>query len=349
MVRWCFYINLPFGAVTIFGIVLFFKSPKRKSEQATTWQERVAQFDPFGTSVFIPAIVCLLLALQWGGSEYNWGNARIIALFVLFGVLIIAFIGIQLWKGEYATVPPRIISQRSIAASTFFAMCLGASFFLLIYFVPIWFQAIKNVSATKSGIMSLPMVLGVVIWSMGTGAAVTAFGYYTPFMIGSAILQSVGAGLLTTFETDTNHSKWIGYQFLYGSGIGFGIQQAIICAQTALDLKDVPVGTALIMFCQQLGGALFVSVGQNVFTNRLLSGIRTAAPGIDPEFVTKVGATELAKQIPPQFLLGVRIAYNDALTQAWYVAVAMSALSMLGAVLVEWKSVKGKKVETVAA
>ncbi|KAL9623094.1 MAG: hypothetical protein Q9160_002608 [Pyrenula sp. 1 TL-2023] len=346
--RWCFYINLPIGAVTIVGILLFFKSPKRKSEEATTFKERVNQFDPIGTSVFIPAIVCLLLALQWGGSEYNWGNARIIALFVLFGILIIAFIGIQFWKGEYATVPPRIISQRSMASAAFFSACLGASFFLLIYFVPIWFQAIKNVSATKSGIMNLPMVLGVVIMSMGTGAAVTAIGYYTPFMIGSGVLSVIGAGLLTTFETDTGHAKWIGYQFLYGSGIGFGMQQSIICAQTALELKDVPVGTALIMFTQTLGGALFVSVGQNVFTNRLLSGLVTAAPGVNPAIILKVGATELANNIPPQFLHGVRVAYNDALTNAWYVAVAMSAFSIIGAVFVEWKSVKGKKVETVA-
>lgn len=335
--------------MTIVGILLFFKSPKRKSEEATTFKERVNQFDPIGTSVFIPAIVCLLLALQWGGSEYNWGNARIIALFVLFGILIIAFIGIQFWKGEYATVPPRIISQRSIASASFFSACLGASFFLLIYFVPIWFQAIKNVSATKSGIMNLPMVLGVVIWSMGTGAAVTAIGYYTPFMIGSGVLSVIGAGLLTTFETDTGHAKWIGYQFLYGSGIGFGMQQSIICAQTALEMKDVPVGTALIMFMQTLGGALFVSVGQNVFTNRLLSGLATAAPGVNPAIVLKVGATELAKNVPAQFLQGVREAYNDALTNAWYVAVALSALSIIGAVFVEWKSVKGKKLETVAA
>lgn len=335
--------------MTIVGIVIFFKEPERDSaKEVSSWKERFARFDPIGTAVFIPAIICLLLALQWGGSKYNWGNARIIALFVLFGILGMAFAAIQFWKGEYATVPPRIISQRSIASASFFATCLGASFFLLIYFVPIWFQAIKDVSATKSGIMNLPMVLGVVIMSIGTGGAVTALGYYTPFMIGSSILATIGAGLLTTFETDTGHAKWIGYQFLYGAGIGFGMQQSIICAQTALDLKDVPVGTALVMFCQMLGGALFVSVGQNVFTNRLLSGLRTAAPGVNPAIVLKVGATELAKQIPPQYLQGVRVAYNDALTNAWYVAVAMSALSVIGASLVEWKSVKGKKIEAAA-
>lgn len=72
--RWCFYINLPLGAVTIVGIALLFTSPERKNEESIGFSARANQFDPAGTLVFIPAIVCLLLALQWGGSKYEWGN-----------------------------------------------------------------------------------------------------------------------------------------------------------------------------------------------------------------------------------------------------------------------------------
>lgn len=72
--RWCFYINLPIGAVTIFGIAVFFKSPPRKSEISVGFRERVKQLDPIGTILFMPCIICLLLALQWGGSTYAWAN-----------------------------------------------------------------------------------------------------------------------------------------------------------------------------------------------------------------------------------------------------------------------------------
>ena len=88
--------------------------------------------DPLGTAIFLPAIVCVLLALQWGGTKYEWGNARIIALFVVFGLLTLAFGAIQVWKGENATLPPRIITQRTVAASAWFATCLGGSFFILV-------------------------------------------------------------------------------------------------------------------------------------------------------------------------------------------------------------------------
>ena len=101
--RWCFYINLPIGAITIVGIALFFTSPPRKDEDSIGFRARALQFDPIGTLFFIPAIVCLLLALQWGGSKYSWGNARIIALFVVAALLGIAFSIVQVWQQDNAT------------------------------------------------------------------------------------------------------------------------------------------------------------------------------------------------------------------------------------------------------
>jgi len=155
-------------------------------------------------------VVCLLLALQWGGSKYPWNSGRIIALLVVFGVLCITFIGIQFWKKDHATVPPRILKQRTVAAGAWFGACVGSAFFVFVYFLPVWFQAIKGVSATKSGIMNLPMILALVISSIVAGGLVTDFGYYTPFCIAASIIMAIGAGLLSTFEVDTGSAKWIG-------------------------------------------------------------------------------------------------------------------------------------------
>ncbi|KAI9663526.1 MAG: MFS sugar transporter [Alyxoria varia] len=343
--RWCFYINLPIGAVTALFIIFFFSSPHREAQTTLTWKEKIGQMDLLGTGIFVPAVVCLLLALQWGGSEYDWSSWRIILLFVFFGLLIITFLGIQIWKGEAATVPPRIFKQRNVWAASQFAAFLGASFFSILYYIPIWFQAIKDVSATKSGIMNLPMVLGLVILSILSGGAVSALGHYMPFIYLSVLFMSIGGGLLTTFEVTTDHPKWIGYQFIYGAGVGFGMQQSLIAVQTVLPLKDVPIGTATIMFSQTLGGALFISVAQNVFTNQLLKNVLASAPGLNPARVISVGATQLRTLIPADRYDAVLVAYNATLTQTFYVTVATSALSVIGAAFMEWKSVKGKKVE----
>lgn len=105
-----------------------------------SWRQRATVFDLAGTLCFLPMVVCLLLALQWGGSTYAWSNGRIIALFVVFGLLLIAFVLIQ-WKAkDNATLPFRIIQKRSIAATSWFALCLGAAFFVFVYYIPIWFQ-----------------------------------------------------------------------------------------------------------------------------------------------------------------------------------------------------------------
>ena len=158
-------------------IVLFFTPPQRAAIANLGWRERVKEFDLPGTAAFIPAIICLLLALQWGGTKYPWGSGRIIALFVLFGVLIVVFAVIQFWKGDSATIPPKIMKNRSMAAAAWFSFTLGSFFLLLVYFLPIWFQAVKGASAVKSGIMNLPMVLTLVLVSVISGIGVTVVGY----------------------------------------------------------------------------------------------------------------------------------------------------------------------------
>lgn len=134
--RWCFYINLPFGALTCLFIAAFFTPPQSlKKSQSHDWRYELAQFDLLGTAAFIPGIVCLLLALQWSGSSYKWQDWRIIFMLVLSGVCIGVFVVIQFKKQEAATVPPRIISQRNVWACASFVIALGAAFFVMTYYI----------------------------------------------------------------------------------------------------------------------------------------------------------------------------------------------------------------------
>lgn len=124
---------------------------------------------------------------------------------------------------------------------------------------------------------------------------------------------------------------------------------SLMAAQTVLSLDDIPIGTTIIIFVQTLGGALFISVGQNIFTNQLMKNLIKDVPSIDPELVLHTGATLLRKAVDPALLDDVLTAYNSALTQTFYVSTAVAALSIFGSALIEWRSVKGKKLETVAA
>ncbi|KAJ7615194.1 hypothetical protein DFH06DRAFT_1013362, partial [Mycena polygramma] len=148
-----------------------------------------------------------------------------------------------------------------------------------------------------------------------------------------------GAGLMiiSTFEANTGHAHWIGYQIIFGLGAGSGSQEPVIAAQTVLSQEDIPTGTSIMIIAQVLGGAVFASVGQNVFTIKLKDQLAGSVPSLDPAIVLKVGATSLRDAID-----------SAALVSAFYVAVATACLSLGWALGMEWKSVKGKNTKLAA-
>ena len=133
--RWCFYVNLPIGGVAMGFIFLFLKIGRANNPEQLTLVQRILKLDLLGAGIFIPAIVCLLLALEWGGTEYPWNSSRIIGLFVGFGLMIIVFIGIQIWKGDDGTLPPRLFKNRNVLCAMLFAFFFGAGFFPLVYYL----------------------------------------------------------------------------------------------------------------------------------------------------------------------------------------------------------------------
>ena len=216
----------------------------------------------------------------------------------------------------------------------------------MFYFLPIWFQAIKGASAVKSGIMILPMVIAMAIAVVTAGILTKKIGYYAPWMIVSTVIMSIGAGLISTFTPTTAHPKWIGYQVIFGLGLGLGQQQSGVAAQTVLARKDVPTGASLMMFFQTLGGAVFISVGNNLFDSKLTSGLARIS-GIDIAGVTGTGATDFRNHIPATLLPQVLKAYNAALQNTFYLITAMACATIFGSLTMEWRSVKKDKQKTV--
>lgn len=302
------------------------------------------QLDLIGTVILIPTVICLLLALQWGGSQYAWNSSRIIGLFVGFGLLTIIFVASQLYLGDKGILPPRLFRNRNVLAAMMFAVFFGAAFFALIFYIAIYFQSVQGSSATYSGIQLLPLLISTVLSSIISGGLISAFGYYTPLMMLCMAMFAVGAGLITTYNIDTPFAKWFGYQVLAGAGVGCGFQGGIIVVQTVLPLVDVPVGTACISFFQSLGGAIFISVAQSVFQNGLTKGIDDYTTGIDPQLFLHSGATLLRSLLAEihreDALEGILRAYVLGLTHCFTITVACACAAFVAAATLQWKSVK---------
>ncbi|KAI1283672.1 major facilitator superfamily domain-containing protein [Xylaria sp. FL0933] len=345
--RWCFYINLPFGGVALAIIIFLLRIPDRQETSAPT-KTKLSQLDAPGTLALLPAVVSLLLALEWGGLTYPWNDRRIIALLTLGIFLGIVFVLVQAFMPKTATIPPRIFKQRSILAGFWTTIVLGSQLMIFVYFLPIWFQAIQGISAVDSGIRLLPTTLSVVVASIFNGILITKIGYYTPTMIIGTAICTIGGGLLTTLQLDTPMSKWIGYQVLYGFGQGLCFQGPNLAAQTVLPKNEVSIGASLMFFSQILGGAIFISVGQNVLNNQLLQRL-SGLPGFSPALIQSGGATSLIKSFPEEYRHDVLVGYNESLRTVFRVGLILAALSVLGALCMEWRSVKKEAPNPQAA
>ena len=158
-------------------------------------------------------------------------------------------------------------------------------------------------------------------------------------MIYGVCFTAIGAGLLTALEINTSAGKWIGFQILYGFGFGSCSQAPNMAAQTVLPREDVAIGASLMFFGQLLFGAVFVSVGQNVLDNQLAKRL-LGISGLDPRLIQSTGATELLNLIPAQYHLAALEAYNYSLRRCFQVGLIMACLCLVGALGMEWRSVK---------
>lgn len=357
--------NLPIGGIAM-AVILFFLRIKRDSNPTgASILARVLQLDLLGTAILIPCVVCLLLALQWGGAEYPWNDSRIIGLFVGFALMAILFTVIQLREGDKGTLPPRLFKNRNVLCAMLFAFFFGAAFFSIVYYLctssspvcplhghikltfapaALYFQAINGDSAVTAGLKLLPLLIATVLSSMLSGGIVTAIGYYNPVILPSMVLFSVGSGLITTFSLDTPIRQWFGYQVIAGLGVGVGFQSGVLVVQTVLPLDWVPVGTACVQFFQSLGGALFIAVAQTVFQNGLIDGINRDAPDIDPTIFINAGASQV-RNILAQLHLesatnAVLTAYLQGLRNTYYITAACAAAAFVAALGLDWKTIK---------
>ncbi|KAK0732199.1 major facilitator superfamily domain-containing protein [Lasiosphaeris hirsuta] len=344
--RWCFYINLPIGAL-VFALLLPLLHIRTRPSTLTA-RQKLARLDPLGTVLFLPAVISLLLALQWGGTTRPWNSAAIIALLVLAPVLLAAFAAVQ-WRlgDELATTPPRIVSQRSVACGAAFSFCTSGALVSMLYCLPIWFQAVKGTTAVQSGIDTIPMVLALVVGAIVSGGVTTRTGHYVPFMFVTVVFMAVGTGLTTTLALGSGSGEWIGWQVLFGLGLGAGMQVPALAAQNVLAKADVAVGISLMLVTNSLGGAVFVCIGQTLFVNALADGL-AGLQGVDVQAVLQAGATGLAAMVQPEKLVEVLTIYNSSLRRAFIVALVVSCLMVLPALGMEWRSIK-KEEEVILA
>ena len=340
--RWCFGINLPLGFVAAVVCGILVKTPMTDATKSMTFLNKVKEFDLIGTIMLMATLVCLILALQLGGIVYDWSSARIIVLFVLSGVLFMVFVAIQSFRRHQKTIPPSMSRSRSVWFASLYGICIYGAVYVTVTYLPIWFQAVQQVSAFESGVRITPLIAGYVVFSLMGGILTSVMGYYNPTMFVGTTLASIGGGLVLTFSPTISTAKFIGYQALYGFGVGLANQQPSFIVQTILPEDDIPIGVAFITLVQNLSASVFVAIAHAIFLNRLQSDLPPSGNDQDSSSILQSGATDLSKLYPSNELPSVLNLYSASIVRALYIVPILSACSIIGALGTEWRSMRAQ-------
>ncbi|KAL4738264.1 major facilitator superfamily domain-containing protein [Aspergillus similis] len=339
--RWCFYINLPCAAV-VAPVLGFISIPDSKNDGTgrQTFASSLLQLDLVGFVIFAGASIQVLLALNWGGASYAWNNATIIGLFCGSGATLLVFLAWEHHMASAAMIPFSLISRRAVWSSCinygFFTGCLLNS----TYYLPLYFQAVRNSTPIMSGVDLLPSIVGSMLFAVISGILVGRVGYYLPFAVASGALTMLGTGLLITLTPTTAVARWVGFQILQGVGRGLGLQIPLIAVQNNTPKEQISIATALVVFSQNFGGAIFLALAQVVFSTGLQSGLSNHAPQIDATEIIAAGAAAVRKIVPADALDGVLLAYNMAIVHVMYLATASAGVALISAFGMGWVSLR---------
>ncbi|MEU8326773.1 MDR family MFS transporter [Micromonospora sp. NPDC048839] len=296
--RWIFYINVP---LAILAIVVCYHVMR-----LIPFERRDHSIDWLGAGLLVAGVSSLLLALSWGGNEYAWGSGVIITLFVVGAVLGVLFV-LQEARVAEPILPLRLFRSATFALANSALLVIGLVMFGSIIFIPLYLQIVKGASPTRSGLLMLPMMAGIIITSILTGRAMTRIGRYKWFPVAGSVTLLVGMFLFTRLEVST--SLWVAFGFMVVIGVGLGLcmQSLILAVQNAVSVRDLGAGTSSATFFRSLGGSFGVAILGTVLSSRLASGLGDRLPGAIAQLPPQEQAAVAASG-------GTNISINDPAT-----------------------------------
>ncbi|OQE15365.1 hypothetical protein PENFLA_c032G05761 [Penicillium flavigenum] len=335
--RWCFYINLPIGGVAAGTIFLLFKPPSSASPAKATPKEKFLQMDLVGATLMMGLIVSYILALQYGGQTHSWKSSEVIGLLVGFLLFVLAFVAWEIYQKERAMIVPRLFMRRYISVGSIYMLFFSGAYFIILYYLPIYFQSVYNSSPIGSGVKMLALIIPLTLAAIVQGWALSKIRIVPLFWIIGGALGTIGCGLFYTFDTETSVSKWIGYQIIVGFSTGWTFQIAMSNAQVHATPEDMSQATAIVNFFMTVGGAFFLSAAQCAFSNQLIKTITTKLPELDPAVAISTGATQIREAFTASQVPIVVDAYMVGLKAVFAITIAAFGVATVIGFFGSWK------------
>ncbi len=267
--RWIFYINMPVGGAALLYLAATLHLPRLRVPH---------RIDYLGAGVLAVAATSIVLLTTWGGSQYAWGSRMIVGLGALAVIATVAFLMIEARAAE-PVLPLHVFRNRNFSLATGMSFLLGLAMFGALTFLPIYQQTVQHLSATGSGLMLIPMMLGSTVTSLIAGQVTTRTGRYKVLPIVGAAIMAVGMFLLTGLGVDTSRLTSGLYFLVLGIGMGFLMQITTLIVQNSVPPADMGVASSSRTFFQQIGGSIGVALFGAIFARRLTEVMSARLPG----------------------------------------------------------------------
>jgi EmrB/QacA subfamily drug resistance transporter len=316
--RWIFYVNIPLGIVALAVIAVALRMPE---------QRRHARIDVLGTILLSLAAGCFVLATSLGGATYGWGSWQIIGLGVVTVVSTAVLIPVEKRVAE-PVLPMSLFSSRVFTVAGAIGFIVGFGLFGATTYLPLFLQIVTGASPTRSGLELLPLILGLLVTSIGSGQIIARWGHYRPFPIAGTAIMVVGFWRLSTMEPATSGLERSLDMVILGLGIGLVMQVLVLAVQNDVDYRDLGVATSGATFFRSIGGCFGVAICGAIFSNRLadeLSKLSGLPPSVGAGRVTR----DMVAQLPPAARAAFVGAYSDALTTVFAVCAPIAALAFV--------------------
>lgn len=323
--RWIFYINLPLGLLA-FAVT--------SSVLNIPFVRREHKVDYTGAVLLVAGVSALLLVTVWGGEEYAWTSATIIGMTIAGIVLLAAFV-FQEARAEEPILPLRFFRSSVFTMSSSISILVGLAMFGVTVFIPLYFQIVTGASATKSGLLMIPMVVGIMSTSISSGRIISNTGRYKIFPIMGSLLTTAGLVLLTRLDVGTSRAESSLYIFVLGAGLGFMMQTLVLAVQNIMPHADMGAATSGVTFFRSMGGAFGVAAFGTVLNNRLDHYVPKNVPADVLQSLGSPSGNELARSrqaieaLPDLARIGVVQSFADALQVVFWSAVPIAAVAFL--------------------
>jgi len=266
--RWVFYINLPIGIVALAVVSAVLPVTKARTSP---------KIDYVGVTLLAVVATSIVLITSLGGSTWDWGGTQVIGLAVLGVLAAIAFVVVEARVPE-PVLPLRLFKNRVFATTSIVGFVVGFAMFGSITYLPLYLQGVHGASATESGLQMLPMMLGLLITSIGSGQLISRTGRYKAYPIVGTAIMTVGLYLLSLMGRETSGLEASIAMFVLGAGLGLVMQVLVLAVQNAVDYRDLGTGTSGATFFRTIGSCVGVAVFGTVFSSHLSSTLASSPP-----------------------------------------------------------------------